>query len=552
MQCACGASPKTLEVGDGSGYLSYPDAQEELGAGPQPDVLAENNLVFPTWGDAGLSDGANFEPSATSPARDSAAGQVDYITSDHLGRPRYVGPAGDVGAVEGQGVSGSGGDIPAPEKPLLKEFMGINGHFTFKPELYRQVGRLVRNYHNVNWDVRQPGDPVTVPVCVNGVNWKTDVYGPWAMAGYETDICIQFSGFKADTANYEKFWRGQEAWCYGYGRSMATSFGPSGRDRLCTSIEIGNEPGGKFDPAIYQMVFEQVAKGIRDGDPRVKILTPAVHARAANDYVQDLRGIYAQPEILPLYDVINLHTYAEIERADASASPWNRSYPEDPSIGYLEVVDEAIAWRDQNAPGKQVWITEFGYDACTPGAMGHREEWSLKLDWQGFNDLQQAQYLVRSVFAFAERDVQRAYIYYYDDADSASVHGSSGLTRNFEPKASFWAVKQLYDLLGEYRFKRVVTNRPGELLVHAFEHGGDPRRVIWVAWSPTGTRTHEKEGHVPREFDATLTGLPARPSRAVGMATAEGIPPAIEFEAMAPSSIRLRIGESPVYIVMGE
>ena len=68
-----------------------------------------------------------------------------------------------------------------------------------------QAGRLVRNYHNVNWDVKRPGDAITLPVCVNQVNWKNDVYGRWQKAGYETDICIPFSGFQADVADYPRF-----------------------------------------------------------------------------------------------------------------------------------------------------------------------------------------------------------------------------------------------------------------------------------------------------------------------------------------------------------
>src|SRR5678816_1329715 len=77
-------------------------------------------------------------------------------------------------------------------KPLFKDFVGVNGHFTFKPELYRQTCRLARNYHELGWDVKQPGDPITIPVCVNKVNWKNDVYGRWKKAGCETDLCIQF------------------------------------------------------------------------------------------------------------------------------------------------------------------------------------------------------------------------------------------------------------------------------------------------------------------------------------------------------------------------
>ncbi len=52
--------------------------------------------------------------------------------------------------------------------------------------------------------------------------------------------------------------------------------------------------------------------------------------------------------------------------------------------------------------------------------MKRRGGWFLNLDWQGVTDLQQAQYLVRSFLAFAGRDVQRAYIYFYDDREDCA------------------------------------------------------------------------------------------------------------------------------------
>ena len=86
-------------------------------------------------------------------------------------------------------------DVTPKAKPLMKDFIGLNGHFHFKPELYRPVTRLVRNYHNINWDVAKPGDPITFPICANKVNWDTHVYGKWAKHDFEIDICAQFGGF---------------------------------------------------------------------------------------------------------------------------------------------------------------------------------------------------------------------------------------------------------------------------------------------------------------------------------------------------------------------
>lgn len=438
----------------------------------------------------------------------------------------------------------------AESKPLLRDFMGINGHFTFKPELYRQVCRLVRNYHNLNWDVAKPGDLVHPPLCVNKVDWKRNVYGPWKAAGFETDICLQASGFDAANKDYRALWAGQEQWCFDYGKAVASFYGPSGSEKLCTAFEIGNEPGSAFDAALYKTIFAQMAKGLRAGDPKVKILTPTVQARAGDAYAQDLRLMYADTAMLPLYDGINIHTYAGAPRSDKLPCPWTRSYPEDPAIDYLQVVDEVIAWRNQQAKGKEVWITEFGYDACTPAAMAKRKEWFLKLDWQGTTDLQQAQYLVRSFLVFAERDVDRAYLYFYDDKDEPSTHASAGLTRGFQPKMSFWAVRQLYRTLGDYRFSRVVKKDAGSAYVYEFIHGSERGQVVWVAWSPTGVRTDSKTGYVPRESTITLSGLPALPKQVVGMATADGEAPKPAWTKTGERTISLTVGEAPIYLLM--
>ncbi|MGO4290279.1 hypothetical protein [Chitinophaga sp. RAB17] len=435
-------------------------------------------------------------------------------------------------------------------KPLFKDFMGINGHVTFKPALYGQVCRLVRNYHNINWDVNAIGDSLAIPVTVNHLNWKNDVYGPWKSAGFETDICLQFLSFGVGSPDYRQRWAGHEQWAYDYGKAMATYYGPSGKEKLNTSFEIDNEPGNRFDPALFKTLFTKMAQGIRDGDSMLKIVTPAVVAGKGDNYSQGLNSFYGDKDILPLYDIINLHTYATIEKTLTNDNSWNRSFPEDNSLQYLKVIDDAIAWRNEHAPGKEVWVTEFGYDACTPAAMKQRKDWALKLNWQGASDLQQAQYLVRSFLVFAARDVQRAYLYYYNDEDEASFHAASGLTRNFNPKQSFWAVKQLYQTLGDYRFRRIVQKKEGALYVFEFEQSKDPQSLIWVAWSPTGASTQYKDSYQPHVIKATLDKLPGLPERITGMATADTPAPPVAWEKAGDSSIRVTVGESPVYITI--
>ncbi|WFB35530.1 hypothetical protein P3T73_15365 [Kiritimatiellota bacterium B12222] len=423
-------------------------------------------------------------------------------------------------------------------KPLMKDFMGINGHFQFKPELYAQTCRLVRNYHNMNWDVKTPGDPITFPHCVNKVDWNKHVYGKWVAQGFEVDLCAQFGTFGEENEQYLNLWQGQAPWIYDYGYEMAKYFGPSGDHKLVTSIEIGNEPGNDFDEALYQKLFIQMAKGIRAADPELKIVSATAQSGTADKYSKSLEETFASPEILPLYDVINLHVYA-VKPKQAGQSPWDRSYPEDPRLDYLNVVDAAIAFRNQQAVGKEVWITEFGYDACTEEAMLTREGWAKKLNWTGVSDQQQAQYIVRSFFCFAERDIQRAYLYFFNDDDKASVHAASGLTRNFVPKPSFWAVKQLYENLGNYRFNRIVHKVDAHMYVYEFIHGSNENKIIWVLWSPTG---------VNREATLTLHDLPGELTRVEKMAL-ENIPAkSIDQPLHDPHSLKITITESPIYL----
>ncbi len=424
------------------------------------------------------------------------------------------------------------------EKPLMKDFMGINGHLHFRPELYGKVCEQVRNYHNINWDVNTIGDPTTYPMAANGVNWENDLYKKLKDAGFEVDICAQFGTFSEKNEKYKEIWSGKQKAIYDYGYSLAKFFGPSGKGKYCTSIEIGNEPGNDFDDDLYKEIFINMAKGIRAGDPKIKIATCTVHSQESDKYSKNLDETFSSPEIKKLYDIINIHTYA-IKPKSNEYSPWDRSYPEDPTLNYLKVVDEAIAWKNKNAKDKEIWITEFGWDSVTPDAMSKRTGWAEKLNWQGVTDLQQAQYIVRSFFCFVERDVQKAYIYFYNDKNQPSVHAASGITRNFQPKMSYWAVKQLYETLGDFRLNRIIR-KDIDAYIYEFISPSKSKEVIWVAWSPTGTE---------KETEITIPKVNGRLMKADPMLTenSDSNPP-VKLAFQKDGSLKLTVTESPTYL----
>jgi hypothetical protein len=409
-----------------------------------------------------------------------------------------------------------------PARPLLRDFLGLNGHTVqFKPDLYRPVCRLARDYHAVEWDLGRESDFVPrFPEARNRVNWET-VYGGWLKAGFEVDCSLMFHGFEA------KHWKDVERDAFAYGRAFARAFGPSSAKKLVASAEIGNEPG-HYDDALYRRVFEAMAKGLREGDPKIAILTCNLTDGKSHKYAKSVACVKG---LEGLYDVLNVHTYAEAEPWPT----WRRSFPEDPKLDYLKAVERIIAWRNANARGKPVWITEYGWDASTkkPEPKGDFAK------WVGVTDEQQAQYLVRSTLVFMTLDVARAYVFFFNDDDQPSVHASSGLTRGFKPKPSYHALAHFMKTLGEFRLAR-VRQKTDEAWVFEFAHGADPSKRAIAAWSPSGSG---RTATVKVELD----GL--RLARAERMPLTAGEAPGVEVVVKDGAAI-IPLSESPVYLAL--
>jgi hypothetical protein len=408
-------------------------------------------------------------------------------------------------------------------RPLMRDFIGINGHTVgFKPDLYQPVCRLARDYHPVEWDLgKTTSEPLPFPMARNGVDWS-QVYGSWRAKGWDIDASLMFETIKlAD-------WRNLEPDARAYGEAFARAFGPSGERRLVDSVEIGNEPG-KWSDADYSRIFKAMAEGIRAGDPKLKIATCNLTTGKSGDYDKSVSCVEKFPA---LFDVLNVHTYAQLENWPT----WRRSFPEDPKLPhYLQDVSNLCRWRDANAPGKPVWVTEFGYDSSTKPA----EATGDFSKWVGVTDTQQAQWLVRSLLVFSAMPVERAYIYFFNDEDQPKLHASSGITRHFKPKPSYYALAHLQHVLGEYRFERMVTNQPATLRVQEFRN--DSKKIIWVAWSPTG------------EGKSFTTTLDATPNKFLG-AQRMPLDPAtsstyVPEKVIAPGRVELLVDESPVYLI---
>lgn len=407
-------------------------------------------------------------------------------------------------------------------RPLMRDFIGINGHtISFKPDLYQPVCGLVRDYHPVEWDLGKDSAKLPgFPLAKNGVDWN-QVYGSWRAKDWNIDVCLVFESLK------QADWKNLETDAMAYGQAFAHEFGPSGKRKLVDSVEIGNEPG-KWSDVDYTRMFKAMAAGVRAGDPKLKIVTCNLTTGKSGDYEKSVDCVAGCPE---LFDVLNVHSYAQLE----GWPTWRRSFPEDPKLPhYLQDVEALCKWRDAHAPGKPVWLTEFGYDSSTKSP----EPTGDFAKWIGVNDTQQAQWLVRSLLVFSAMPVQRAYIFYFNDEDQPGLHASAGITRHFQPKPSYYALTHLQRVLGGYHFQTIVTNEAGHLRVQ--EYRNDSKKIIWVVWSPTG------DG---RSFTTTLGNIPGP------LVAAQHMPLTINPAAppvatpVGDRQVKIQVDESPLYLV---
>lgn len=405
---------------------------------------------------------------------------------------------------------------PISPSPKLQDFLGVCGHTVqFHPEQFQETFSLVRDYHPVSWDLdKNTSELPPWPAAKNRVDWN-HIYSHWKKSSFESLVSLMIDSVPSQQ------WSKPEEDAHVYGESFAREFGPHGRN-LVPTVEIGNEPG-KYSDADYQKIFESMASGLRAGDPAVRIATCNTTVGPSGKYSKSLSLFDKNPS---LYDIITVHSYAQ-------STPWptfRRSYPEDEKTPFLKVVRDLIQWRDQHAPGKPVWVTEFGWDACS-----HPQDRTGDFkQWEGnVSDEAQAAYLIRAAVLLLHAGAERGYIYFFNDDDAPHMHGSSGILRKGQPKASWYALRQFRQELGDYRLTDWKQN--GDLYQTTWKNDdGKTKFLIWRGVS----------------FDQSTVSfdLPSSSSQVISMTT-DGQTAAISPAVKNATTASILIGPSPVYII---
>ncbi len=360
------------------------------------------------------------------------------------------------------------GSAAAAEAPLFRDFVGLCGHtVAFKPKLYQPVCGWVRDYHPADWDLAKDTSVLPEwPFAKNRVSWE-QVYRSWSQEGLKISVCLNVD-------EMGKVWKDPVKDAEAYGKGFAQNFGPGGKWPFVEVVEIGNEPG-LYGDAAFKIMFEALARGLRAGDPKLRVATCNVEVGKSDRY---WKGTDLFKDMGGSYDVLRIHRYAIQDQWPT----WKRTYPENPAVPYLSRVQDLLNWRDKTAPGKAVWVSEFGWDASSQAPPKTGDD----AKFIDSTDEEQAMYLVRSFFLFSGMGVEKAFVYFFNDDDKYSFHAASGLTRNYQPKPAYHAVAWMLKNLRDYRFGRIVQASLTDGYIYEFLPEKPEAPVVLAVWRATG------------------------------------------------------------------
>lgn len=372
---------------------------------------------------------------------------------------------------------------------------------------FNRVASQARNYHNIHWDTEDPDvapnyDPENLQVRYVWSQYKQD-YSDWQNKGFTVDATYTFDRFP------ESAWNTPYASAYALGQAFGSYFGPS-NENLIRTVEIGNEPW-TYSDSTYTQILEGMAQAIKSEDPDLLVLPCALQAsnpEAGNTgTIKDFMGYKISEAAAPYLDGVNLHLYSYIRNDQGVRLA---VHPEHPA-SEMRALFAGMRFRDANMPGKEVHVTEWGWDSSSAN--------ETAINSEAVSAVSQAVYALRGLFWLSRMGVDRAHWYFYANVnvtpgDTPKNYDRSGLTEsireNFKEKRSFTAAEALKNKMADLHFQEVIREDDTAYIYLLRNQNGENSHL--VAWRPVvGDDTVAISTPLPYDFAADsawhLSGL---------------------------------------------
>ncbi len=484
-------------------------------------------------------------------------------------------------------------ETPALVRSTMDAFIGMNG-FIDDPVEKLAAGGHVREYHSWQWDEGN-SDPTYKGYPENALAWSPS----WVSGeGWGWDFDDYYTRLKTASVEAAPVFQGSARYIGGHvdgrgdwkplspcenpespasylehaaylyqfaARYGATKVEPAmlrlreGQEKksglgLVRFMEDWNEPDrtwsgreGHFQPS------ELAAMMSADYDGHRGTLGPGVGVKTADPEMRFVMAGLAFPEVEYLKamrlwcelhrdgdfpaDVINLHHYSN-DAGGQSGQPTRGISPEDDRL--REKMAALVAFRDAHWPGKEIWLSEFGYDThpASPqraSALGDATAEQVQAWW-----------LTRSFLALAAAGIDRAQMFMLRDVatDDPGKFNSSGLTgpmkQGHPPKPAWFHVAAMRKILAGTRFEAEIPTARDDVRIYRFRSAAKPGRRVDVIWCPTSE---------DREVEA-FSYAPEAPGQATLIALADASAEGVSSK-LTPTDgrVTLKVSESPVFLV---
>jgi uncharacterized protein YgiB involved in biofilm formation len=177
-------------------------------------------------------------------------------------------------------------------------------------------------------------------------------------------------------------------------------------------------------------------------------------------------------------DVLNFHHY--------SGNGTHGISPEDDSLKYK--LRSMVNFRDTCLPGKEIWLSEFGYDTNPMSGQA-----ATAIDTNDIYEVQ-GQWLLRSYLEAIAAGIDKAFIYMLRDVDATNPirYSSSGLTtetwNGHQPKKSWFYVSTMKSQLKGLRFANEIASGQNSVNVYKFlSTCGDT--AVYAVWCTSSSNT---------------------------------------------------------------
>lgn len=250
---------------------------------------------------------------------------------------------------------------------------------------------------------------------------------------------------------------------------------------LLKVVELWNEPNLQ-DPgwghwigttAAYLELLRAGAEAVKKTDPKM-LISPAGWAGVDLDYVAELDTYTYADGRHPkdFIDLINVHQYTGASAPEIARVNTNIQRDGKPVEGPLlvERLQRLADWRARAMPGKEIWMTETGFDTGGPRAVSWRD---------------QAAFSPRNQIIMFGSGIDKIFTY-RTVGDSPFLYGASGLmASNNRYKPSFFTMATLVRLVDQFTRATLLPPR-GDVWSCVFEKDG---KKILAAWATRGGAT---------------------------------------------------------------